>query len=114
MVSRDISLVERGEIEDRMTKWIQEIERVLEDSMDHMEEVNLEEYEGAWDDVHGGRGSKPVWKLRRVEECLAVTGKPPIKMRWVDTNKSLMKGKYDVRRGAVGRLNFLRVAYHAW
>eukprot|EP00973_Karenia_brevis_P001278 174980-Karenia_brevis.AAC.1 len=29
--SRDISLEERGEIEDRVIKWIQEIERVVED-----------------------------------------------------------------------------------
>eukprot|EP00973_Karenia_brevis_P032858 4535938-Karenia_brevis.AAC.1 len=65
--------------------------------MDHMEELDLEEYGGAWDDVHGGElpielvresrkeevdfiQSKRVWKLRRVEECLAGTGKPPIKM----------------------------------
>eukprot|EP00973_Karenia_brevis_P020622 2830860-Karenia_brevis.AAC.1 len=36
---RDIDLVERGEIEDRVVHWIQEIERVVEESMDHMEEI---------------------------------------------------------------------------
>eukprot|EP00973_Karenia_brevis_P020043 2750872-Karenia_brevis.AAC.1 len=30
-VSRDIDSVDRGEIEDRVTRWIQEIERVVED-----------------------------------------------------------------------------------
>eukprot|EP00973_Karenia_brevis_P056541 7865210-Karenia_brevis.AAC.1 len=39
--------------------------------------------------------SKPVWELRRVEGCWAVTGKAPIKMRWVDTNKAHMKGRYE-------------------
>eukprot|EP00973_Karenia_brevis_P002854 387478-Karenia_brevis.AAC.1 len=68
----------------------------------------------AWDDVHGGEiplkfvkaarkeevnfiEGKPVWNLRTVEECWAVTGKALIKMRWVDTNKSHMKGRFDVR-----------------
>eukprot|EP00973_Karenia_brevis_P088929 12333927-Karenia_brevis.AAC.1 len=46
---------------------------------------------------------KPVWDLRRIEECLAVTGKPPIKMRWVDTNKSFMQGKYEIRSRMVAR-----------
>eukprot|EP00973_Karenia_brevis_P059698 8310687-Karenia_brevis.AAC.1 len=80
--------------------------------MDHMEELESNEDVEAWDDVHGGElplelvresrreevdfiEGRPVWDLRRVEECIAVTGKPPIKMRWVDTNKSHMRGKYD-------------------
>eukprot|EP00973_Karenia_brevis_P023291 3206724-Karenia_brevis.AAC.1 len=68
-----------------------------------------EDMGGAWADVHGGKiplklvkesrkeevnfiEGKPAWKLRTIEECWAVTGKAPIKMRWVDTNKSHMKG----------------------
>eukprot|EP00973_Karenia_brevis_P069370 9646078-Karenia_brevis.AAC.1 len=47
IVSRDFGVVERGEIEDRVTKWIQEIERVVEESVDHMEELDLEDYGGA-------------------------------------------------------------------
>eukprot|EP00973_Karenia_brevis_P081691 11324964-Karenia_brevis.AAC.1 len=53
MASRDIDAGEREIIENRVDKWIQEIERVVEDSMDHMNEVEMEEYGGAWDDVHG-------------------------------------------------------------
>eukprot|EP00973_Karenia_brevis_P041670 5765953-Karenia_brevis.AAC.1 len=63
-----------------MTKWIQEIERVAEDSMGHMEELDLEEY-GEWTLL-----------------------KPHIKMRWVDTNKSFMKGRYDVRSRMVAKI----------
>eukprot|EP00973_Karenia_brevis_P015614 2135377-Karenia_brevis.AAC.1 len=68
----------------------------------------MEELGGAWDDVHGGQlplelvraprkeevdfiEGKPVWKLRTSNECWAATGKAPIKMRWVDTNKSHMR-----------------------
>eukprot|EP00973_Karenia_brevis_P060925 8472623-Karenia_brevis.AAC.1 len=77
-----------------------------------MDEAEMEEYGGAWDDVHGEEllvelvresrkeevdfiQTKPVWVLRRVEECLAVTGKPHIKMRWVDTDKGFMKNKHE-------------------
>eukprot|EP00973_Karenia_brevis_P065188 9051397-Karenia_brevis.AAC.1 len=76
----------------------------MEESEKHMEEMDEEEWGGAWDDVHGEEillkfvkesrkeevdfiEGKPVWNLRTVEECWAVTGKAPIKMRWVDTNK---------------------------
>eukprot|EP00973_Karenia_brevis_P032803 4528356-Karenia_brevis.AAC.1 len=64
--------------------------------MEHMSGLDMEEMEGAWDDVHGGQlplelvkeskreevefiEGKPVWKLRTVDECWAVTGKAPIK-----------------------------------
>eukprot|EP00973_Karenia_brevis_P085421 11853964-Karenia_brevis.AAC.1 len=40
--SKDIDSVERGEIEDRVIHWIQEVERVVEESMDHMEEIEIE------------------------------------------------------------------------
>eukprot|EP00973_Karenia_brevis_P006220 847391-Karenia_brevis.AAC.1 len=58
----------------------------------------------ASDDVHGGElpielvragrkeevdfiESRNQWELRPISECIAVTGKPPIPMRWVDTDK---------------------------
>eukprot|EP00973_Karenia_brevis_P024491 3378904-Karenia_brevis.AAC.1 len=44
-----------------------------------------------------------IWELRRVEECWAVTGKAPIAMRWVGTNKAHMKGKFEVRSRMVAR-----------
>eukprot|EP00973_Karenia_brevis_P030278 4174130-Karenia_brevis.AAC.1 len=33
--SRDISLVERDEIEDRVDRWMQEIERAVEESLEY-------------------------------------------------------------------------------
>eukprot|EP00973_Karenia_brevis_P073915 10275400-Karenia_brevis.AAC.1 len=48
-----LDAVEREIIEDNVDKWIQEIERVVEESMDHMEEFELNEDGEAWDDVHG-------------------------------------------------------------
>eukprot|EP00973_Karenia_brevis_P074789 10393480-Karenia_brevis.AAC.1 len=62
----------------------------------------MEGSEGAWDDVHrGGRGElpsellkqsrkeeidfiegKPVWDLRKAQECWAVRGKAAIQMKW--------------------------------
>ena len=63
-----------------------------------------EEYWTAWDDVNGGAlDPEKVKKARRAEldwlhqqqvyirrtiaECMKVTGKPPIKLLWIDTNK---------------------------
>eukprot|EP00973_Karenia_brevis_P059916 8339608-Karenia_brevis.AAC.1 len=68
----------------------------------------------ASDDVHGGElpielvraGRKEEvdfiegrnqWELRPISECIAVTGKPPIPMRWVDTDKGYMRGEHDIR-----------------
>ena len=28
-----------------------------------------------------------VWEVRPISECIAVTGKKPVKVRWVDVNK---------------------------
>eukprot|EP00973_Karenia_brevis_P084591 11739010-Karenia_brevis.AAC.1 len=56
-----------------------------------------EDFGGAWDDVHPSNWLRSQGEKRTVEECWAVTGKAPIKMRWVDTNKSHMKGRFEVR-----------------
>eukprot|EP00973_Karenia_brevis_P021781 2995198-Karenia_brevis.AAC.1 len=58
---KSIGVVERSEIEDKVDKWIQEINEVIEESESHMEEMEEEEW------------GKPVWNLRTVEECWAVT-----------------------------------------
>ena len=31
--------------------------------------------------------SKQVWEVRTIRECVARTGKPPVSVRWVETNK---------------------------
>eukprot|EP00973_Karenia_brevis_P062086 8634623-Karenia_brevis.AAC.1 len=43
-------IVARFEIEDRVDSWIQEIKGVIENSERHMEEIDEEEWGGAWDD----------------------------------------------------------------
>eukprot|EP00973_Karenia_brevis_P080020 11102230-Karenia_brevis.AAC.1 len=93
---------------ERAERFIQEIEEDLEE---REEELGWEE--GASDDVHGGQlpielvragrreevnfiEGRNQWELR--SECIEVIGKPPIAMRWVDTDKGHMRGSYDVRR----------------
>jgi hypothetical protein len=88
-----ISQVEKGFMEE----WIAEIEAEIEGEIQENEE-------GAWDDVHGGTlplqdveaarreevgymGERKIWSLRPVKECWEKTGKPPVSVRWVDTNK---------------------------
>ena len=61
--------------------------------------------EEAWDDVHGGSlpvglvkaarkeevnfmNDRGIWSLRPIEECWEKTGKNPVSVRWVDTNKN--------------------------
>ena len=89
----------------------------------------LEEWEGsdpadevrqeAWDDVHGGglpvekvvaaRGEevgfmedRGIWTLRPVAECWQKTGKAPVSVRWVDTNKGTSE-LVEVRSRLVAR-----------
>ena len=68
-------------------------------------EPNIEDkFWEAWDDVNGG-SLKPekvqmarqaelewlhqqkVYTKRKISECMEVTGKPPIRLLWIDTNK---------------------------
>eukprot|EP00973_Karenia_brevis_P014354 1954775-Karenia_brevis.AAC.1 len=53
IAGRDIDLVERYEIEERVDRWIQEIDKDVEESLRHQEQVEEElsrGEEGAWDD----------------------------------------------------------------
>ena len=61
------------------------------------------------EDVKNERGEevgyivkRGIWSERSVEECWRVTGKEPMSVRWVDTNKGT-KEKPDVRSRMVGR-----------
>eukprot|EP00973_Karenia_brevis_P028109 3873118-Karenia_brevis.AAC.1 len=77
VASRDIDLVERHEIEGRVDRWIQEIEEVVEESLRHQEELDLEDLGGAWDDVHGAGGIPlELVKESRREEVELIEGKP--------------------------------------
>ena len=92
----DINLVE---INDLIGEWVAEIQQVQADEWE--EETSMEQ---AWDDVKGGElpigkvkaarkeevtfmESRKLWDLRPEEECWEKLGKPPVSMRWVDTNK---------------------------
>ena len=89
-----------GEAAEKATKWVQEVSMAM-----NAEEENEDEgLEKVWDDVRGGMmrmddvrrarreeigymQSKGIWKVVDVEECWRVTGKGPVGVRWVDTNK---------------------------
>ena len=70
-------------------------------------DVELEEGSYAWDDVHGGAlpvadvvaarkeevgymEKRGIWTKRPTKECWDKTGKAPVSVRWVDTNKGGM------------------------
>ena len=72
-------------------------------------EEEVEESGVAWDDVNGGGlpldkvmearreevdyiEGRGIWELRPIRECWDVTGKKPVSVRWVDTNKGFGDG----------------------
>ena len=79
---------------------------IREDGWDDVDEVThiAEPWKKYWDDI-SGKELKPdlvraaceeelkvvdemgVWELRPIAECIEVTGKKPVKVRWVDVNK---------------------------
>ena len=96
-------------------RWVQEIHKAVEDQVEAEEE---QEYI-AWDDVKGGRLNvkdvkaarreevgymkrRGIWSEKPIEECWQKTGKAPISVRWVDTDKGL-DGQVDVRSRLVAR-----------
>ena len=46
--------------------------------------------------------SRKIWDLKPVQECWDVTGKPPVSVRWVDTNKGGIE-RIEVRSRMVAR-----------
>ena len=54
-----------------------------------------DELEVYWDNSKGGYFAElhkyKVYEKRLIAECIAVTGKKPIGIRWVDTNKGVMR-----------------------
>ena len=89
--------------------WIQEIRMVVEQEM----ELEEEEERTAWDDVKGGKlnvkdveaarreevgymQKRGIWSETPIEECWQKTGRAPISIRWVDTDKGI-DGQVDGR-----------------
>jgi hypothetical protein len=83
--------------------WEDVIDKIAEEQVRRIAQVAVDR-SWAWDDVHGGyldsekvvesRGeevnymkNKGVWREVDEEECWRVTGKAPITVKWVDTDK---------------------------
>jgi hypothetical protein len=98
--------IDVSRIEILVEEWVREIEAVKRG-----EEEEEDDTVGAWDDVHGGdlpkngvraaraeevgyMQNRKIWRLKPIKECWDVTGKPPVSMRWVDTNKA-WDGEHD-------------------
>ena len=96
-------------------RWVQEIDEAVESQVEAEEEHDL----SAWDDVKGGWLSikddkaarkeevsymtkRGIWRERPIHECWQKTGKAPISIRWVDTDKGI-DGQIDVRSRLVAR-----------
>jgi hypothetical protein len=92
-------------------EWVQEVTSQMEGGLEYGEWESLEEEcdEGAWDDVNGGSlpeglvrearqeevgfmVERGIWEECPVEESWRVTGKAPVTVRWVDTNKGTLLG----------------------
>jgi len=93
-----ISAIEAETLIQVISSWIEEIKDA------GIEEDYEEDMIKAWDDVHGGelpfklvmeaRGEevgymqdRGIWEVVPVTRCWKVTGKGPVSVRWVDTNK---------------------------
>ena len=104
----DIQLIERF-----IGEWVAEVQDAMADE-DHWEPLG-----GAWDDVHGGELPKGlvqearkeevdymedrgIWVVRPISESWEKTGKAPVTIRWVDTNKGGI-GEMVVRSRLVAR-----------
>ena len=86
-----------NEVVTLVDSWVQEVKDGMLDYDENSDSL-------AWDDVHGGdlpvklvrearleevgyMVGRNIWEERSVEECWKVTGKAPVTVRWVDTNK---------------------------
>ena len=104
---------EINQVECLIEKWFEEIDAV------GVKEEEEEDMTGAWDDVHGGdlpvglvrearkeeveyMISRNIWDIRPVGECWEKTGKAPVTVRWVDTNKGVLP-EFEVRSRLVAR-----------
>ena len=105
----EVGMITEG-VGELVGKWINEVSQ--------MTPVTGEDG-GAWDDVHGGdlplslvkaarneelefMKKRGIWKVCPVGECWKKTGKGPVSVRWVDTNKGGL-GEMVVRSRLVAR-----------
>ena len=107
------------ELLEEVEVWISEVKVSLEKEI-MQEERQVDGWcEQAWDDVHGkelkmedvraGRAeeigymkSRNIWREVDLEECFRVTGKEPLSVKWVDTDKGT-EGQPLVRCRLVAR-----------
>ncbi len=107
-----------------VTSWVQEIKVLIKQEEEREEKEDEDEIEaiddwGGWDDVKGGElktkevkmarkeevtymKGRRIWDERPIEECVKRTGKKPITVRWVDTNKGT-KEEQEIRSRLVAR-----------
>ena len=90
-------------------EWIAEIKTEVTKKLELEEEVERR-VEKAWDDVNEGwelpvekvkaarseevsyMEGRGIWTVRPVSECWEKTGRKPVSVRWVDTDKGFMGG----------------------
>ena len=95
-VEEDVEVeIGRVEIEGLVDEWVKEVQSVMD--------VGLGKCE-AWDDVKGGdlpieevrearkeevdyMENRKLWSLKPLKDCWDKTGRDPVSMKWVDTNK---------------------------
>ncbi len=80
-------------------EWVHEINSLVE-----KQDAELASWDVAWDDVNGGvlnlkdvmaarheevgyMQGRNIWSLKPIQECWDKTGKDPVSVRWVDTDK---------------------------
>ena len=95
----DIEPIEIARVEGLVEEWALEIQNFVKEEPEENPEMNE-----AWDDVNGGElpledvtatrkeeieymQGRGIWKLAPLTECWNKTGKDPVTVRWVDTNK---------------------------
>ena len=96
-----------GDMDEEAVQWISQIVVETEQALEKAEEVleeTMRDLDQAWDDVHGkmlslkkvreGRKEeidyihqRRIWSEVSVEECWKKTGKKPVSVKWVDTDK---------------------------
>jgi hypothetical protein len=95
------------QVEVLVEEWVREVQASGIEEESSWEGPEFEEessYQEAWDDVRGGdlpmekvmaaraeevgfMEERGIWTLRPIGECWEKTGKAPVSVRWVDTNK---------------------------
>ena len=98
---------------------VAQVEKELEEEFAKAESLINEEWQEAWDDVNGGElkiedvrkgrseeigcmKGRRIWSVKDTGECWERTGRKPVSVKWVDTDKG-SAGKVEVRCRLVAR-----------